>query len=80
MSYLLMIPTIFLIVIVGLLANIWLLDNASTLLSSIGKDATLTGRVDLWPAVLDKIWQRPWLGYGFSEFWGTDWDSAGAYV
>ena len=80
MSYLMMIPTILFIVIIGLFANIWLLDNASTLLSSIGKDATLTGRVDLWPAVLDKIWQRPWLGYGLSGFWGSDWDSEGAYV
>jgi exopolysaccharide production protein ExoQ len=80
LPYILMIPNVFLLTTIGLLANLWLVNNASALLSSIGKDATLTGRVDLWPAVLDKIWQKPWLGYGFSGFWGGDWDSECAYV
>ncbi len=42
---------------------------ADVLLGSLGKDATLTGRTDLWPCVLDMIWKRPWLGYGYSGFW-----------
>jgi exopolysaccharide production protein ExoQ len=79
LPYLLMLPTIILLSIVGLFLNLWLADNATALLGSIGKDATLTGRSDLWPAVLDKIWERPWFGYGFSGFWG-DGTSEAAYV
>lgn len=77
--YILMIPTLLLLALIGQFSYLWLVDNATYLLSSIGKDATLTGRVDLWPAVLDKIWQRPWLGYGYSGFWGG-WDLESAYV
>jgi exopolysaccharide production protein ExoQ len=80
LPYPLMVPAIFLLAIVGILTNLWLLNNTASILGSFGKNASLTGRVDLWPAVLDKIWQRPWLGYGFSGFWGRDWDSESAYV
>lgn len=79
LPYLLMPPTLILLSIIGLFLNLWLADNATALLGSIGKDATLTGRSDLWPAVLDKIWERPWFGYGFSGFWGDN-KSEGAYV
>lgn len=48
---------------------IWLVTNLETFLGSFGKDATLTGRTDLWPAVLDMISKHPWLGYGYSGFW-----------
>jgi len=33
------------------------------------RDATLTGRTDLWHALLLSIAKRPWLGYGFNAFW-----------
>jgi O-antigen ligase len=79
LPYLLIPPTIILLSIVGLFLNLWLADNAILLLGSIGKDATLTGRSELWPAVLDKIWERPWFGYGFSGFWGDN-KSEAAYV
>lgn len=39
------------------------------LLESLGKDATLTGRVPLWALVDTRIVQRPWLGYGYQAFW-----------
>jgi exopolysaccharide production protein ExoQ len=79
LPYLLMVPTLLLLIIVGIFANFWLTSNTTALLGSIGKDATLTGRTDLWPAVLDKIWERPWLGYGYSGFWGN-WDSESVYI
>lgn len=79
LPYLLMLPTLILLSIIGVGVNLWLADNATALLGSIGKDATLTGRSDLWPAVLDKIWERPWFGYGFSGFWGDN-KSEAAYV
>jgi O-antigen ligase len=38
-------------------------------LELLGKDPTLTGRLDLWPYVLNAVQQRPILGWGFSAFW-----------
>jgi exopolysaccharide production protein ExoQ len=35
-------------------------------------DATLTGRTDFWPQVIDAIWERPLVGYGYQGFW-QDW-------
>ena len=38
-----------------------------------GKDATLTGRTELWAGVVQAIGDRPWLGYGYQAFWsGAD--------
>ncbi len=38
----------------------------------IGKDATLTGRTDLWVYVIEFIRERPWLGWGFRAFWQSE--------
>lgn len=35
----------------------------------VGRDATLTGRTDLWALVISRIEQHPWLGYGYRAFW-----------
>ena len=56
---------------------ILLLGNAETILKALGRDLTLTGRTGIWAIVLDKIWQHPWLGYGFRGFWlGMEGESA----
>ncbi len=39
------------------------------LLTSLGRDATLTGRIPLWGAVINRLIDRPLLGYGRSAFW-----------
>jgi exopolysaccharide production protein ExoQ len=51
-------------VFVGLIAA-----NAGMILDTLGRDSTLTGRTDLWPAVVDAIKERPILGYGYGVFW-----------
>ena len=38
----------------------------------LGRDATLTGRTDIWTALMDAISARPWFGYGYAAFWGAD--------
>lgn len=38
----------------------------------LGRDATLTGRTDIWVALIENIEQRPWLGYGYGAFWAPD--------
>jgi O-antigen ligase len=35
----------------------------------LGRDATLTGRADLWAMLPAFISERPWLGYGYGGFW-----------
>ena len=37
---------------------------------AIGKDPTLTGRTEIWTAVLAQVAQRPLTGFGFAAFWG----------
>jgi exopolysaccharide production protein ExoQ len=29
----------------------------------------LTGRIPLWQALVEQVWQHPWLGEGFAAFW-----------
>lgn len=35
----------------------------------IGKDATFTGRTDIWEQLIIAIKQKPLLGYGYGTFW-----------
>ncbi|MEH2516358.1 exopolysaccharide production protein ExoQ [Bradyrhizobium sp. AZCC 1610] len=35
------------------------------LVAVVGRDATFSGRTDIWRIVLDAIWQKPLLGYGY---------------
>lgn len=68
-QYYRMIPALFAISTLGITLRVWIGANTETLLGAVGKDASLTGRGDLWPLVLNAIWQRPLLGYGFGAFW-----------
>src|SRR5579871_879763 len=43
--------------------------NLDSALQVLGRNATLTGRIPLWNAVLDSIREKPWLGYGYGSFW-----------
>jgi O-antigen ligase len=75
-----MIPAFTTLSTVGATLYVWMKANLESLLGSIGKDATLTGRGDLWPLVLERIWERPWLGYGYGAFWdGLDGESASVW-
>jgi O-antigen ligase len=58
-----------------------LVSNAEAILGTLGKDLTLTGRTDLWLVALEKIWERPWLGYGYYGFWqGMNGESADIWI
>ncbi|MEP1231265.1 MAG: O-antigen ligase [Litorimonas sp.] len=39
------------------------------LLALIGKDPTLTGRTDIWDALVLSIKEKPWLGFGYGVYW-----------
>ncbi len=53
---------------VSLLVSIYWIE----LLTSLGKDVTLTGRVPLWSYALTRLMERPLLGYGLSAFWAPN--------
>ena len=56
--------------VVGLLLLGFVVLVASNLvLAALGKDATLTGRTQIWTAVMRRIQDRPWLGYGYGAVW-----------
>lgn len=40
-----------------------------SVLGSLGKSRTLTGRTDLWAYAEDVIAERPWIGHGSGGFW-----------
>jgi O-antigen ligase len=39
------------------------------LMEWMGRNATLSGRVQIWHAVWPFVMQRPWLGWGYEAFW-----------
>lgn len=39
---------------------------------ALGRDATLTGRTEIWPRIIDAIGARPLLGYGHGVFWSPE--------
>lgn len=52
-------------------------DITSFFLEAVGKDATISGRTDIWRLAWPYITDRFWLGYGFDSFWqsGFPWFS-----
>jgi len=59
---------ILLIVAFGAVA-VLIASGSDMLFSLLGKDTTLTGRTEIWDAVLGSIAKRPLLGYGYQAFW-----------
>jgi exopolysaccharide production protein ExoQ len=58
------------------IATIWAIGNQEMIFMALGRDATLTGRTDIWDVAGDKISERLWLGYGYKSFWlGREGDS-----
>ncbi len=49
--------------------TVFLSQPPALLLSLLGRDPTLSGRKQLWSAVVVAISRRPLLGYGYDAFW-----------
>jgi exopolysaccharide production protein ExoQ len=53
------------------------LPQMSSILQLFGRDATLTGRTEIWQALLESVAKRPFLGFGYAAFWqGLNGESA----
>ncbi len=59
-------------VIVIALAAVIATLGISSVLDTVGRDATFTGREGVWEMALDAIGAKPWLGYGYGAFWAED--------
>jgi O-antigen ligase len=58
-----------------------LVSYLPALFSLLGRDSTLSGRTDVWTAVIHSIVKRPLLGYGYYAFWlGLKGESANAIL
>lgn len=53
----------------ALLLAVFVLLASDALFAILGKDASLTGRTEIWSAALRQIEQRPWQGYGYAAVW-----------
>ncbi len=78
-QYALMIPALSGMALIGFVLHFILISNADLVAGIFEKDLTFSGRTDLWPLVIDKIEQQPWLGYGFGAFW-NGFDGPSKYV
>lgn len=69
--YEVMISAILAVTILGFISLIVVAGyiGSDSLLTSIGRDTTLSGRTFIWQYVWDQIQLRPWLGYGLAAFW-----------
>ncbi|MDP8916924.1 MAG: O-antigen ligase family protein, partial [Pseudomonadota bacterium] len=56
------------LVAAGLAAGVFALAP-DLIFQALGKDPSLTGRTEIWDAVLRRVQERPVLGYGFGAFW-----------
>ncbi len=77
LRYNLMVLALVSILLIGGGGAVWIVTHAESILSSMGRDLTLTGRTDLWPMVWDSIQNNFWLGHGYGGFWnGLNGESA----
>jgi len=77
--YTMAVPFLIAAVLIAGGAALWGVAHEGTVLGLLNRDVTLTGRTELWPAIIDMIEKRPWLGYGYSAFW-QGWHDPSAYV
>lgn len=61
-------------ILVGSLVVAVIASNADAIFNSFGRDATISGRTLIWPLLINKIQERPWLGYGYDTFWKGGWE------
>lgn len=57
------------LLLVGIAATLFLNNLEFILIDVLGKNLELNGRLPVWQLCLDKIQERPWLGYGYAAFW-----------
>lgn len=49
-----------------------IITRSDLLFDLLGKDATLTGRTEIWSGILRQVEHRPWTGFGYGVVWNDD--------
>jgi O-antigen ligase len=57
-------------VVIGALILYLVITEPAVILKALGKDPSLTGRTDIWTALMRKVAEKPWTGFGYQAFWG----------
>lgn len=57
------------VLLLGLGATLFALGHTDAIFAFMGKDASLTGRTDLWQLSIAAVLRRPLLGAGWDVFW-----------
>src|SRR5690606_24793745 len=55
--------------VVGIGGGIAVWFSRSTIFALVGREDDLTGREGIWAAVLERAWQHPVVGWGYSTPW-----------
>ncbi len=66
------IPAIAIALCLGAVAAVALATAPDAVAGLIGRDATLTGRTEIWAALEEPMSTRPWVGFGYGAFWAVD--------
>jgi O-antigen ligase len=64
-----LITIVSIIIIFAIVAVFFGGSSVGSFASTVGRDATLTGRTDIWAALLQVVRQRPLFGSGYGGFW-----------
>lgn len=56
-------------VVVICAALVVIATRSDLLFELLGKDATLTGRTEIWSGILRQVEHRPWTGFGYGAVW-----------
>ena len=59
-------------VVISAIAGYVFITDPEAVLIALGKDPSLTGRTDIWAALMRDVAERPWTGFGYSAYWGID--------
>lgn len=60
------------ILVIGGTIVFTLITRFKDVIGLFGRDATFTGRTNIWPPLLARVEDRPWLGYGYGSFWDPE--------
>ena len=63
------VPFLILAIVAVGAAAVLALVYRETVLVALGRDATLTGRTDVWSSAIAAGSAHPWLGHGYAGFW-----------